>query len=215
MSNGNERYVFGSLVNGDFDKGSDVDILIITNIIGSDTFPANWSVYTEKRIIELYKKGTLFSWHLYNDAIPVSILARKNDFLRKIGRPNDYKSAFTEIEYLSQLLKVSLEELSTRSPSVVYELGLIALGIRDIGMAASMSLTGSFNFSKYAPTELGDFSIPMDRCFYDSLIECRRATIRGGRVLDVQQLKFDVLNNKEKLAIWVANIKKAVQGDMM
>ncbi|WP_158768854.1 nucleotidyltransferase domain-containing protein [Paraglaciecola sp. L1A13] len=212
MNDSCERYVFGSLVSGDFDSGSDVDVLIIRSNDGLSSFPPDWSVYTKERIEELYRKGTLFAWHLYLDAIPVSASAVSNDCLRKIGQPSDYVNAYSEISALSKLLKSSIAEIINNSPSKIYELGIVALTLRDIGMSASKALTGNFNFSKFAPLMLGEFSAPISETYYKSLIECRRATIRGHKTKFTDELLTELFQVEKKLLAWANNIKDKVYG---
>ncbi|HFK5599129.1 TPA: nucleotidyltransferase domain-containing protein, partial [Elizabethkingia anophelis] len=61
-----EIYAFGSVVRGDIDKFSDIDLLILKDI--NEELPEinkeQFSIYTYQRISELWKEGNPFSWHL-------------------------------------------------------------------------------------------------------------------------------------------------------
>lgn len=201
-----ERYVFGSLVNGDFDTGSDVDVLIVSD--SEDlSCPRDWSVYSEKGIRTLYEKGALFAWHLYLDAVPVSKEAIKNDLLRRIGKPNEYKTSHQEIIELSQVASSALSELERIDASVVFELGLIGLAIRDIAMAAGLQINGQLCFSKYAPFDLGNLSLPLPKELYFQLVKCRRATIRGeAEPNNLDALKCQVLDNSARIKCWINSV---------
>jgi len=60
-----EYFVFGSVCRGESDKGSDVDVLVISNeTAAKNELPAQWSVYSPRRIRMLFSRGTLFAWHL-------------------------------------------------------------------------------------------------------------------------------------------------------
>ncbi len=203
---GTERYVFGSLVNGDFDTGSDVDVLVISDN-ENISCPDEWSVYTEGGIKTLYEKGSLFAWHLYLDAVPVSKEAIENDFLRNIGKPAEHNNAYQEVIELNQVATSSLSELEGTNASIVFELGLIGLAIRDIAMTTSLKINGRLCFSKYAPFDLGRLSLPLSKEFYFQLVQCRRATIRCEvEPKNLADLKCKVLNNRTQIERWINTV---------
>lgn len=209
--NNSERYVFGSLVSGDYDKGSDIDVLLIADET-TPSCPDSWSVYTKQGIKNLYKKGNLFAWHLFLTAIPISTSAIKNDFLRTVGEPTSYDSAINEIEELRQVAELSFNELLEKTPSVIYELGLLAVSIRDIAMAASLEINGKFNFGKNAPFELGEYSLSLPEKLYTFMISCRRATIRGFEPSESAAQKVKTtLSEREKILQWIDKLLAEVR----
>lgn len=204
------RYVFGSLISGDFDSGSDVDVLVIADS-NELTCPNDWSLYTKSGIRNLYKKGTLFAWHLYQDAVPVSPEARECDFLREIGPPSCYDSAHSEIRDLKEIIQSAFQELLDQTPSRIFEIGLIAVAIRDIAMAASVHVNGRFNFSKFAPFELGNFSIDIPNSLYSNMLSCRRATIRGEDFLEFKCPDNELLKVRGKITHWIDLVAAQVE----
>lgn len=205
------RYVFGSLVNGDIDNGSDIDVLVIDEHKNKHIYPPSWSVYSEERLKGLYQRGTLFAWHLFLEAVPVSHFAISNNLLRELGEPSKYSDGIKEIDELFQLMVTAYKELEEGTPSSTFELGLISVSIRDIAMAASIDTNKKFCFSKFAPYKLEGIEPPMPISIYKSLLDCRRATIRGAAI-DLPPLIIDiVLKMKLDIFTWVSDLKAVIR----
>ncbi|MDC8829719.1 nucleotidyltransferase domain-containing protein [Alteromonas gilva] len=209
--NSSLRYVFGSLVSGDFDSGSDVDVLVVSDD-EHVSCPQNWSVYTKSGIRRLYEKGTLFAWHLYQDSVPVGSETRKYDFLREIGPPASYDSAPSEISELKNIVVSSLSELLDNTPSSVFEVGLIAVAVRDIAMAASIFINGKFNFSKFAPFELSQLSLDIPRPLYLTMLNCRRSTVRGETLSDNENPANELLKHRKSIIRWIDEVATKIAG---
>jgi hypothetical protein len=204
------RYIFGSLVSGDFDNGSDIDVLVITDD-SMHNCPDDWSVYSKNGIQNLFARGSLFAWHLYQTAIPVTEETKRDDYLRSIGSPAEYTTAIEEIEDLRVILSSAFIELNNKTPSNVYECGLIAVAIRDISMAASQHLTDKFNFSKFAPFLLGKFSLNISQSLYLELVNCRRSGTRGRALNKTNKIVDAVLKEEMKITDWISTLIKAIE----
>ena len=174
-----EIYAFGSITRGDVSPTSDVDILVIDDIPSSSSFPQDWSVYSKSTISEYYKTGRLFAWHLHLEAILLHP-AGGNGFLTKIGAPSQYATAAQDISDLRGLLSDSLQELKNRSPSQIYELGLVYTALRDVAMSASWSLLGKPLFSSHAPYRITP-PCPLPLSSYETAKRSRHASTRGAQ----------------------------------
>lgn len=194
-------YAFGSVVSGEFDDGSDTDILAIKSPFDDNRYPSGWSVYSRDRIKELYCKGTLFAWHIHLEAVPVFSSSGRG-FLESIGPPEAYTEAKHEIQVLWSMAEVALNELALDTPSSIYELGVLGVAIRDIGMAASKTFNGNFCFSKNAPYALKGLELPMDRDDYFYLINCRRATTRGHQVNYDDERRRKIMDQSPDILNW-------------
>lgn len=88
-----EIYAFGSVVRGDIDKFSDIDLLILKDI--NEELPEinkeQFSIYTYQRISELWKEGNPFSWHLYIESKCI-YTNNKSSFLKSLGSPSTYNN---------------------------------------------------------------------------------------------------------------------------
>src|ERR1035437_2140277 len=116
-----ELYIFGSLATGEVDDGSDVDVLaVVDGSQPSVKLPASWSVYSSTRLEDLFERGTLFAWHLYQSAIKV--WPRERDgLIAELGPPAQYTGAREEIAALLSMAVDSFGELERGTPSVVFE----------------------------------------------------------------------------------------------
>lgn len=201
-----EFYAFGSLCRGEPDAGSDVDILVITDQTNATRkIPNSWSKYSPKRVRELFARGTLFAWHLYLEAVP--LWPRNGQgFLQRVGPPKHYKNARREITDLRRILVGALTELNRGTPSEVYECGLIALACRDIAMAASLTINGSFNFSRYAPLRFKQMPFPLTKAKWNYLLACRRATTRGGSFRRNRRVERHIVSEPDNLLNWSSKI---------
>src|SRR5438046_580799 len=83
-------YAFGSLCRGEVDFGSDVDMLAITEGFDSRLDADAFSIYSYKRIRELWKEGNPFAWHLAIEAKPIFASDGRN-FIAELGGPASYK----------------------------------------------------------------------------------------------------------------------------
>ena len=61
-------YAFGSLVRGEMDPDSDVDILFIGLPDENRSAPSSFLCYTKDEVTEIFKSGDLFAHHLYNES---------------------------------------------------------------------------------------------------------------------------------------------------
>lgn len=201
-----EFYVFGSVCRGEPDPGSDVDVLVISNEpSAARELPAAWSLYSPRRLRQLFARGTLFAWHLYLESVPVWPRGAPG-FLKRIGPPAAYVGARREIADLQKILRSAVAELERGTLSPVYELGLIALACRDTAMAASPTLAGHFDFSRHAPLALLSARFPLTRRQFDYLLSCRRATTRGGEFSRNARIEQQVKARSTALCQWSAQV---------
>src|SRR6266480_3004408 len=83
-------YAFGSLCRGEISLGSDVDLLAITEGHDPRFDPEMFSIYSYRRIDELWQQGNPFAWHLSFEGRLV--FAENNDDVLKVrGRPRPYR----------------------------------------------------------------------------------------------------------------------------
>ncbi|MGO8943325.1 MAG: nucleotidyltransferase domain-containing protein [Syntrophobacteraceae bacterium] len=205
-----EIYIFGSVTSGTVDPGSDVDVLALLNEnMDGKHFPKDWSVYTRAKIRELYARGTLFSWHLFEHA--VLVYPRETaGFLKSIGMPAPYTCAAEEIGALKILAQEASYELHRGTPSAIYEFGILYVSARDIAMAASCHLLGRFTFSRFAPFDLPDTPFPLESSEYRFLMDCRRASIRGRPQPVCALVEAAVLAKRDRLLRWCERIERMV-----
>ncbi|VWB98328.1 hypothetical protein BPS26883_04757 [Burkholderia pseudomultivorans] len=183
--------LFGSAARGDFDKSSDIDVLVISNKGKPNTksleqFLAEQfkgtvdiSIYSIKRLKSMFREGHLFSWHLYCESHHLGYIGT-TDIIAELGSPSPYKSASEDIAELLDLLETVRTEVQD-SNNLTFEAGLIYVCLRNIALSASWCTGNGIKFGRNSPFEIttGNLSFPISRADYDVLVACRHASTRG------------------------------------
>ncbi len=183
--------LFGSAVRGDFDKKSDVDILVVTDAGRPDMkalesplfdqFETNVdvSIYSINRLQMMFSEGHMFSWHLYQESRRLEYDGTV-DSMVLLGKPNPYRSARKDISELLDLLKTIKDE-AANTLSLIFEAGLLYVCARNIALSASWHTGDGLKFGRNSPFELtlGKLTFPLSRADYDILVACRHASTRG------------------------------------
>src|SRR5258705_351930 len=90
-------YAFGSLCRGEIDPGSDLDMLALTNKFDPRFDPNVFSIYSYRRIQDLYREGNPFAWHLSTEA-KLIFASDGSDFLTELSQPAAYKNRTRDCE---------------------------------------------------------------------------------------------------------------------
>ncbi len=204
-----ELYIFGSITRGEITPTSDLDVLVVPfNGQVRSSYPAAWSCYKERSLRRMHGEGRLFAWHLFLDSVCIHS-DRPVPLLIELGPPSEYSTADKDIRELTRLLTDSLKELSTNSPNMVYELGILHTCLRDIAMSASWHLLERPTFSQMAPYEL-PVDFPLAVADYKAMMLARHASTRGAEAPFGQQaLRGRLLT--APLIDWVAQIKDRIR----
>ncbi len=203
-------YVFGSILAGEVDSGSDVDVLVLAEAPDAACYPPEWSVYSLGQLREIFARGTLFAWHLYLGS-KLLYPAEGPDILDGFGKPAPYyPNAVSEIRALREIALTAMDELAAETPSWIYERGMLYVALRDTAMAAS-SILGEFCFSKHAPLRISTSTdFPLTKAEYDHLMDCRRGCIRDPE----SEKRFSdgefVLRKRSALDAWLRAIERKV-----
>lgn len=185
-------YIFGSTARGDADDRSDLDILAVVEDqqgtvsiqeverklprhLKNRELSISW--YGENRIIEMFDNGELFAWHLYRETVPIF---ENRAIISELGRPSFYEGGLQDVSSFRKILNGIPFQVDTAPENAVYEMGLIYVCLRNIAMAASWTLRGVPDFSRYSPFELPHVRpVPLSRGEFDMAMRCRLAGQRG------------------------------------
>jgi hypothetical protein len=218
-------YVFGSVARAQGDAQSDLDVLAIVadgcgKVDEGDVlahipqqmrnFDPSISWYGLARIAEMFGNGDLFAWHLHHEALPIF---DPESILLGLGKPAPYSTGFEDVAFFEALLCSIPHNLETMPANAVYELGLVYVCLRNIGMAASGKIAGKPNFSRYSPYELpGMAPPPMTRSEYDVAMACRMAGQRG-IVPPATMGPLNIASLCTSLQSWIADVRKRLGTD--
>ena len=171
-------YAFGSVCRGDIEPDSDIDLLAITDGYDSRFNTDNYSVYSYKRIKELWDEGNPFAWHL---ALESKLLfsSEQNDFLRALGNPRPYSNCLRDCKKFFTLFREARASISHDSASKVFDLSAIFLSVRNIASCFSLGVINQPNFSRNAARRLDSFGINISSSTYQTLERARILCTRG------------------------------------
>ena len=97
-------YAFGSICRGEIDKLSDLDLLLIKDESNDiEQFDLEkFSIYSEERILGLWKEGNPFAWHLHLES-KLIFSTNGNDYLKDLGNPTKYLNVQSDLDKFYKL----------------------------------------------------------------------------------------------------------------
>lgn len=170
-------YIFGSVVRGEVDQYSDVDLLLISDENMQDIDPNKYSIYTPKRIEEMYEEGNPFSWHLYYES--KLVYTSGNDFLKSLGKPSPYSNCESDLLKFKKLFDDSLASMNENEFSMIFDFSMIFLAIRNFSTCYSLGCYEKPIFSRQSFEKLTDYPLILDARIKEMLMMTRLSSTRG------------------------------------
>jgi hypothetical protein len=171
-------YAFGSICRGDIAQDSDIDLLAIVEGFDERFNPEVFSIYSYKRIREIWDEGNPFAWHLSLQSKPV-FLSDRIDFLQNLGKPNPYIYCLRDCEKFLDLFCDAKSSLLDNKASSVFELSTIFLSIRNIATCFSLGITDEPDFSRSSALRLQGKSLQLPADIYRTFEKARILSTRG------------------------------------
>ena len=171
-------YAFGSICRGDVSVSSDVDLLAIVGSVDSRFDPDVYSVYSYKRIQELWEEGNPFGWHLSMES-RLLFAEDDRDYLKALGSPKPYKHCVRDCEKFRSLFCDSYGSVVAGRPSAIFDLATIFLSIRNLATCYSLGATHRPDFSRNSALSLGSRSLRLPEDSYRVLERARILCTRG------------------------------------
>ncbi|HEY6167116.1 MAG TPA: nucleotidyltransferase domain-containing protein [Verrucomicrobiae bacterium] len=171
-------YAFGSICRGDIDADSDVDLLAIVDEQNPRLSPDVFSIYSYRRIKELWDEGNPFAWHLSRESRMV-FAANEHDYIRSLGNPSRYRNCVRDCEKFRTLFRQAQQALATVEANSVFELSIAFLSIRNIATCFSLGIGVKPSFSRRAAFDLGERNAPIPEELYNVLHRSRALSTRG------------------------------------
>ena len=200
-------YAFGSICRGDISLGSDVDLLAIVEGYDSRIDPDMFSIYSYKRIQELWHEGNPFAWHLSLES-RLLFSSDQLDYLKALGSPEPYKNCVQDCEKFFTLFCEAYDSLIANSNSKVFDLSTVFLSIRNIATCFSLRTTERSNFSRNSALCLGVNSIPIALDSYQILERSRILCTRGhGKNITDDEIDT-ALRRLNEVHEWMNNLVK-------
>lgn len=171
-------YAFGSVCRGDVLPNSDIDLLAITDGYDPRFDSDSYSIYSYKRVAELWEEGNPFAWHL---AIESKMLfaSDQNDYLKSLGNPAPYKNCVSDCEKFYALFRDARSSIVASSASRIFDLSTIFLSIRNIASCFSLGVTTQPTFARNSAIKLEAYSLKVSSGVYQILESARMLCTRG------------------------------------
>jgi len=202
-----EIYIFGSVVRGEIDNYSDVDLLILKekDELLSEIDSEQYSIYTYQRISEIWNEGNPFSWHLYVES--KCVFSNNNvSFLKSLGTPGKYNNLLNDLDKFKSLYESSKTSILEENYSVDFDLSMIFLSIRNFATCFALGFLDKHEFSRDSAIRLGRYSLQIDHSVYETLKKSRLLATRGkGKHIsenDLIQIKYEFI----KIENWFTNL---------
>lgn len=192
-------YIFGSLVRGEIDQYSDVDLLIVSDESMQNIDPNKYSIYTPKRIKQLYAEGNPFAWHLYYES--KLVFSSGQDFLLSLGRPANYTNCKSDLLKFKKLFEDSTASINKDDFSIIFDLAMIFLAIRNFAACYSLGIYEKPIFSRATFEKLHDYPLKLDDEIKELLMMSRISSTRGieysieNKSLSLLKLNLDKIEN--------------------
>ncbi|KAA9332775.1 nucleotidyltransferase domain-containing protein [Adhaeribacter soli] len=198
-----EIYAFGSVVRGEIDEFSDVDLLILKEKgeIVKNIDKEQFSIYSYNRITELWNEGNPFSWHLFVESKCI-FSTNETPFLQSIGKPNKYNNVKHDLDKFYNLFKTSRTSMLEENYSIDFDLSMIFLSIRNFASCFALGHLNKFVFSRDSALNIGSYSIEIKDQVYNQLKHSRLLATRGiGKQIPKDELKI-IINELPKIEQW-------------
>jgi hypothetical protein len=205
-------YAFGSICRGDMSLSSDIDLLAIVEGHDSRFDPNVYSIYSYRRIQEIWQEGNPFAWHLSLES-KLLFSSDKRDFLKLLGSPLPYKNCAKDCaKFFSIFCDAYVSVLNHRN-SRVFDLSTIFLSIRNFATCFSLGMIAVPDFSRNSALHLEENSIPIPSGIYEILERSRVLCTRGyGAAITDQEVEA-TLPYFDEIHKWMSHLLQRTELD--
>jgi hypothetical protein len=172
-------YVFGSLCRGEVAVGSDVDMLALVEGQDDRFDPDLFSIYSYKRLNELWAQGNSFAWHLALESRLVFASDAVN-YIEALGMPSPYRDCACDCEKFYFLFMEACESLMHDRRAEVFDLSTVFLSVRNLATCYSLGVCERPDFSRNSAIRLPEADrVPLSPDAYATIERARILTTRG------------------------------------
>ncbi|WP_319414706.1 nucleotidyltransferase domain-containing protein [Marispirochaeta aestuarii] len=210
-------YLFGSYARGDYDAQSDLDVLLIkkNKEIIDDSIKKelsekykkspSFSIYTQDRLSDYYRKGNLFAWHLFLESKIIK-LGDCGDILYRLGAPAKYCNFEKDLQDFYKLLMDIKNNILLGTRSIIFEAGNLYTVMRNMFFLYVFMQKNVFNFSPYYIYNCGcDYRVPIAIKKYKKYKEAKTLRSYG----KLRKTYFDIkeiIDDVEIIDIWAREV---------
>lgn len=171
-------YAFGSICRGDISTTSDIDLLAIVDGHDGRFNPNDYSIYSYRRIQQIWSEGNPFAWHLASES-KLLFTSDQTDFLTSLGVPSRYGRAGEDCLKFYTLFSQAKRSMETDPSTTTFDLSMVFLAIRNFATCFSLGVLGQPDFSRRSAIRIGGYSLQIEKqafaCFERARILSTRA----------------------------------------
>lgn len=206
-------YAFGSLCRGEVVPDSDVDLLAIVDHYDERLDKTLFSIYSYRRIREIWLEGNPFAWHLSLEAKLIYGF-NKRDYLEELGSPNAYRQCVDDCHRFFALVKEARVSLETSKRCTVFDLSTVFLGIRNFASCFSLGVKGTPDFSRNSALHLEGDAVPLSEQTYRVFERARILCTRGYGAVILQDDVTAAMQSLRDIIQWMTRlIEKAERNE--
>ena len=202
-------YAFGSLCRGEISPDSDVDLLALVEGLDTRFDPNVFSIYSYRRIQQLWKEGNPFAWHLTLES-KLLFSSDHVNFVAELGSPSPYVDCVADCKKFFALFQEAHASILSESNSRVFDFSTVFLSIRNFATCFSLGMTTTPDFSRHSALHLGTRSLRIDSSAYQILERSRILATRG---VGPNILPHELSNTLEcfgNISQWMSKLLKEV-----
>ena len=185
-------YAFGSVCRGEIDIDSDIDLLAIVDRDDSRFNSDIYSIYSYKRIAELWVEGNPFAWHLATESRMIYASDKKN-YIEKLGLPSEYQRFREDCLKFFNLYCKAIDSIQSGGNSIVFEMSTIFLALRNFATCFLLGKRKVRNFSRRSALQMGERSVNLSENTYELLERSRILSIRGsGKMVQRKEVESSI-----------------------
>jgi len=185
-------YAFGSVCRGEIDIDSDIDLLAIVDRDYSRFNSDIYSIYSYKRIAELWVEGNPFAWHLAAETRLI-YASDKINYIETLGLPSEYRRFREDCLKFFNLYCKSIDSIQSSGNSIVFELSTIFLALRNFATCFLLRKGKVKNFSRRSALQMGKRSVNLSNNTFEILERSRILSIRGsGKMVQRNEVESSI-----------------------
>lgn len=185
-------YAFGSVCRGEIDIDSDIDLLAIVDRDDSRFNSDFYSIYSYKRIAELWAEGNPFAWHLATESRMI-YSSDKTNYIEKLGLPSAYRRWREDCLKFFNLYCKAIDSIQSGGNSIVFEMSTIFLALRNFATCFLLGKSKVRNFSRRSALQMWEKSLNLSENAYELLERSRILSIRGtGKMIQRKEVESSI-----------------------
>lgn len=205
-------YAFGSVCRGDVSPTSDIDLLAVTTGYDDRFNPDDYSIYSYRRIEQIWADGNPFAWHLSSES-KLLFSSDGTDYLKSMGKPSRYKTAAQDCQKFFSLFTDARESIQSSSVTVGFDLSMVFLAIRNFATCFSLGFLDHPDFSRRAAIRIGKHSLTIEQSAFDILERARVLCTRGiGITITASEIVI-AIQQFPSIESWMQNHLRSIEKD--